>query len=90
MFVNRLFLTSIFFQTWEEALGRKLWEKVAGHVFENIYLPAAQTQSSGGTRQISPHNRSGTFNTTVDIKLKQWAENQLPVKSVEVRFIFIG
>ena len=44
MFVNRLFLTLIFFQTWEEALGRKLWEKVAGHVFENIYLPAAQTQ----------------------------------------------
>ncbi|XP_023335383.1 dynamin-like 120 kDa protein, mitochondrial [Eurytemora carolleeae] len=71
-------------QTWEEALGRKLWEKVAGHVFENIYLPAAQTQSSGSTRQISPHNRSGTFNTTVDIKLKQWAENQLPIKSVEV------
>jgi len=71
-------------QTWEESLGRKLWEKVAQHVFENIYLPAAQSQKSGATRQISPHNRSGTFNTTVDIKLKQWAENQLPVKSVEV------
>lgn len=26
----------------------------------------------------------GTFNTTVDIKLKQWAENQLGVKCVEV------
>ena len=38
----------------------------------------------GGTRQISPHNRSGTFNTTIDIKLKQWAENQLPIKSVEI------
>jgi optic atrophy protein 1 len=25
----------------------------------------------------------GTFNTTVDIKLKQWAEQQLPQKSVE-------
>jgi len=71
-------------QTWEESLNRKLWEKVAQHVFENIYLPAAQNQNSGGTRQISPHNRSGTFNTTVDIKLKQWAENQLPIKSVEV------
>jgi len=72
-------------QTWEEALGRKLWDKVAQHVFENIYLPAAQNQGAGGgTRQISPHNRSGTFNTTVDIKLKQWAENQLPIKSVEV------
>jgi optic atrophy protein 1 len=28
--------------------------------------------------------KSGTFNTTVDIKLKQWAENQLGVKCVEV------
>ena len=26
----------------------------------------------------------GTFNTTVDIKLKQWAESQLGVKCVEV------
>lgn len=71
-------------QTWEDSLGKKLWERVSQHVFENIYLPAAQTQSSGGTRQISPHNRSGTFNTTIDIKLKQWAENQLPIKSVEI------
>jgi len=71
-------------QNWEDSLGRKLWERVSQHVFENIYLPAAQTQQSGSTRQISPHNRSGTFNTTIDIKLKQWAENQLPIKSVEI------
>lgn len=71
-------------QTWEEALGRKLWDKVAQYVFENIYLPAAQNQVTGSSRQISPHNRTGTFNTTVDIKLKQWAESQLPIKSVEV------
>ena len=30
-------------------------------------------------------NRTGTFNTTVDIKLKQWTETQLPIKSVEVK-----
>ena len=29
-------------QTWEQALGEKLWDKVAGFAFENIYLPAAQ------------------------------------------------
>lgn len=29
-------------QTWEEALGRKLWEKVAPFVFESIFLPASQ------------------------------------------------
>ncbi|GLH01491.1 Dynamin-like 120 kDa protein, mitochondrial [Gryllus bimaculatus] len=56
---------------WEELLMKKLWDKVSMHVFENIYLPAAQTGSTG------------TFNTTVDIKLKQWAEQQLPQKSVE-------
>ncbi|KAK7028025.1 Dynamin-like 120 kDa protein, mitochondrial [Halocaridina rubra] len=57
---------------WEDALSKKLWEKVATHIFENIYLPAAQTDNSG------------TFNTTADIKLKQWAELTLPKKCVEV------
>lgn len=56
---------------WEEALMKKLWEKVATHVFENLYLPAAQSDTSG------------TFNTTVDIRLKQWADQQLPHRSVE-------
>ena len=32
-------------QTWEQALGEKLWDKVAGFAFENIYLPAAQVVS---------------------------------------------
>uniref|UniRef100_UPI00398F72F0 dynamin-like GTPase OPA1, mitochondrial isoform X3 n=1 Tax=Pristiophorus japonicus TaxID=55135 RepID=UPI00398F72F0 len=57
---------------WEEILQRKLWERVATHVIENIYLPAAQSMNSG------------TFNTTVDIKLKQWTDKQLPHKAVEV------
>ncbi|XP_070183367.1 dynamin-like GTPase OPA1, mitochondrial isoform X3 [Littorina saxatilis] len=57
---------------WEEAFNKKLWERSATHVIENIYLPAAQAQNSG------------TFNTTVDIKLKQWADVQLPKKCVEV------
>ncbi|XP_051874177.1 dynamin-like 120 kDa protein, mitochondrial isoform X3 [Pristis pectinata] len=57
---------------WEEILQRKLWERVSTHVMENIYLPAAQSANSG------------TFNTTVDIKLKQWTDKQLPRKAVEV------
>ena len=32
---------------WEDALMKKLWAKVATHVFENLYLPAAQSNSSG-------------------------------------------
>ncbi|KAM5334741.1 dynamin-like GTPase OPA1, mitochondrial isoform 4-T4 [Glossophaga mutica] len=57
---------------WEEMLQQSLWERVSTHVIENIYLPAAQTMNSG------------TFNTTVDIKLKQWTDKQLPNKAVEV------
>ncbi|EMP27109.1 hypothetical protein UY3_15803 [Chelonia mydas] len=55
---------------WEEILQKTLWERT--HVIENIYLPAAQATNSG------------TFNTTVDIKLKQWTDKQLPNKAVEV------
>jgi len=69
-------------QTWEQAMEAKLWGKVSQYAFENIYLPAAQSHATN--RQISTHNRTGTFNTTVDIKLKQWTESQLPIKSVEV------
>ncbi|XP_059426888.1 dynamin-like 120 kDa protein, mitochondrial isoform X2 [Carassius carassius] len=57
---------------WESILQKKLWERVSTHVIENIYLPAAQTTNSG------------TFNTTVDIKLKQWTDKQLPHKALEV------
>lgn len=61
----------------EEILQKMLWERVSTHVIENIYLPAAQTMNSG------------TFNTTVDIKLKQWTDKQLPNKAVEVRIWFL-
>ncbi|XP_041126755.1 dynamin-like 120 kDa protein, mitochondrial isoform X4 [Polyodon spathula] len=57
---------------WEDILQKKLWERVSTHVIENIYLPAAQTMNSG------------TFNTTVDIRLKQWTDKQLPHKALEV------
>ncbi|XP_054838974.1 dynamin-like 120 kDa protein, mitochondrial isoform X2 [Eublepharis macularius] len=57
---------------WEEILQKTLWERVSTHVIENIYLPAAQALNAG------------TFNTTVDIKLKQWTDKQLPSKAVEV------
>ncbi|KAG8445132.1 hypothetical protein GDO86_010048 [Hymenochirus boettgeri] len=66
-------LTQVTPKHWEEILQKTLWERVSTHVIENIYLPAAQTANSG------------TFNTTVDIKLKQWTDKQLPNKAVEVR-----
>ncbi|XP_040284274.1 dynamin-like 120 kDa protein, mitochondrial isoform X2 [Bufo bufo] len=65
-------LTQVTPKHWEEILQKTLWDRVSTHVIENIYLPAAQTMNSG------------TFNTTVDIKLKQWTDKQLPNKAVEV------
>lgn len=57
---------------WEDAFSKKIWEKNSTYIFENIYLPAAQSQNSG------------VFKTTVDIKLSQWASTILPKKCVEV------
>lgn len=34
---------------WEEVLMVRIWEKVSMHVFENIYLPAAQSGGPGAT-----------------------------------------
>nr|XP_019527070.2 dynamin-like 120 kDa protein, mitochondrial isoform X1 [Aedes albopictus] len=64
-------LSQVSAKKWEELLNDKLWEKLSNYVFENVYLPAAQ---SGSTN---------SFNTMVDIKLRQWAEQALPAKSVE-------
>jgi optic atrophy protein 1 len=64
-------LSQISSKKWEELLNKKLWEKISNYVFENIYLTAAQSGSQN------------SFNTMVDIKLRQWAEDVLPAKSVE-------
>ena len=32
---------------WETSVSQHLWEKVSTYVFENIYLPAAQTHNAG-------------------------------------------
>ncbi|XP_023165216.1 dynamin-like 120 kDa protein, mitochondrial isoform X5 [Drosophila hydei] len=61
-------LSQISAKKWDDTLTIKLWEKLSNYVFENVYLPAAQSDS---------------FNTMVDIKLRQWAEQALPAKSVE-------
>lgn len=56
---------------WEQLLYDKLWEKLSNYCFENVYLAAAHSGSQGA------------FNTMVDIKLRQWADQALPAKSVE-------
>uniref|UniRef100_A0A1B6EGX7 Dynamin-like GTPase OPA1, mitochondrial n=1 Tax=Clastoptera arizonana TaxID=38151 RepID=A0A1B6EGX7_9HEMI len=64
-------LSEVSVKHWEDLIMSKIWGKVSSHVFENIYLIAAQ---SGNPKM---------FNTIVDIKLKQWADILLPQKSVE-------
>ncbi|RWS10357.1 hypothetical protein B4U79_01964 [Dinothrombium tinctorium] len=57
---------------WEEVIAKHLWDRVSFYVFEQIYLPSAQSYNSG------------TFKTQVDIRLKQWADLTLPEKAVDV------
>ncbi|XP_074604504.1 opa1 mitochondrial dynamin like GTPase isoform X2 [Brevipalpus obovatus] len=57
---------------WEEILSKKLRDKVRNDLIEDMYLPAYQIDNKG------------LFKTHIDIKLKQWVENELPSKSVEV------
>lgn len=38
-------LSQVSAKNWEDALNDKLWEKLSTYIFENIYLPAAQTGS---------------------------------------------
>lgn len=37
---------------WEEVLMIRMWEKVSMHVFENIYLPAAQSGNPSTYRPV--------------------------------------
>lgn len=67
-----LTLSEITPQMWEDIITKHLWSAVASHFIEAIYLPAAQADN--------PSN----FNTSVDIKLKQWADRTLPDISVKV------
>jgi optic atrophy protein 1 len=67
-------LSQVSARQWEELFMLKLWEKVSPYVFESIYLPAGQTVDSG------------TFNTTVDIKLREWADQKLPKSAVDVGY----
>ncbi|CAB4064349.1 OPA1 [Lepeophtheirus salmonis] len=69
---------------WEDMINRKLWKKIAPYVFENIYLPATQSRFSESSVVTSQKSQTGIFNTTVDIRLKKWADTNLGNICVEV------
>lgn len=65
-------LSQVTAKEWEDAFSKKIWDKNAPYIFENIYLPAAQAQNLG------------ELNTNIDVKLAKWASGVLPKKCVEV------
>ncbi|CAF4953293.1 unnamed protein product [Pieris macdunnoughi] len=58
---------------WEARLQKALWAAAAQRIFAGIYLPAAANASEDVDK----------FNTSVDIKLREWAENELATLSIQ-------
>ncbi|XP_063543531.1 dynamin-like 120 kDa protein, mitochondrial [Cydia strobilella] len=58
---------------WEKRLAAALWTAASGKVFTGIYLPSAAAAQEDVDK----------FNTSVDIKLREWAEAELPVQSIQ-------
>lgn len=65
-------LSAVSAHAWEQRLHSALWAAVAPRVFQGIYLPSA----------ANAHDDVDKFNTSVDIKLREWAEAELPGVSV--------
>lgn len=65
-------LSQIPAQHWEAIFKRNLWTKFSDDLFNNIYLPASSAECPGA------------FNTTIDIKLRNWAEKTLPHLCVQI------
>lgn len=57
-------------EDWEKILEKKLWDCVSNHVFDQILMPAWVVDNAG------------SFNTLVDIRLKHWADKELPQRSI--------
>ncbi|KAL4707559.1 hypothetical protein ACJJTC_000311 [Scirpophaga incertulas] len=58
---------------WEERLHTALWDVAADRIFDGVYLPAA----------AQAHDDVDKFNTLVDIKLREWAQEELPTQSIK-------
>ncbi|XP_013184729.2 dynamin-like 120 kDa protein, mitochondrial isoform X2 [Amyelois transitella] len=65
-------LSAVAAPAWELRLQAALWNTAAERIFQQIYLPAA----------ASAHLDVDKFNTSVDIKLREWAESELPLQSI--------
>ena len=80
----------------EKFIRDRLWENISDFVVDQIWLPAlaAATQNLPGSPAAKPgeaprvassnFSSSNTFNTRIDIGLKQWAEKPLPARCIQV------
>ncbi|XP_050527682.1 dynamin-like 120 kDa protein, mitochondrial isoform X2 [Daktulosphaira vitifoliae] len=69
-------LSLISVKDWERELSDALWNGISHYIIENVYLQAMY--------EANKTNNQASFNTVVDIKLKQWAEEMFPRKSVNI------
>ncbi|XP_049882110.1 dynamin-like 120 kDa protein, mitochondrial isoform X2 [Pectinophora gossypiella] len=65
-------LSAVAAPQWEQRLQRALWGNAHDKVLAGIYLPAAASAGDDVDK----------FNTSVDIKLREWAESELPTQSI--------
>lgn len=57
---------------WEFLLHQHLWKSISNQIIDHILMPSLAVDNAV------------SFNTLIDIKLKHWAEKELPNKSVQV------
>uniref|UniRef100_A0A915EGK1 Dynamin-like GTPase OPA1 C-terminal domain-containing protein n=1 Tax=Ditylenchus dipsaci TaxID=166011 RepID=A0A915EGK1_9BILA len=57
---------------WESLLKKQLRKAISSHVLDHILMPASSVDNAG------------SFNTLIDIKLKHWADKELPLKSLAI------
>nr|CDS31608.1 optic atrophy 1 protein opa1 [Hymenolepis microstoma] len=69
---NLVSLSTIPSVTWEKKIKERLWQKLQGYVFDNIFEPA-QLKSN-----------LGSYQTFVDVLLRDWSQHELPQLCVQV------
>ncbi|CAF1291467.1 unnamed protein product [Adineta ricciae] len=70
-------LSQIPSRQWEENLSKHLWSTMSQYIFDDVFSTAAQTGSVGA------------FNTTVDVKLQQWAAKELPRQCIQISHLVL-
>ncbi|KAA3682234.1 optic atrophy protein 1 [Paragonimus westermani] len=81
-------LNGITASTWEKNLRSQLWDDLQNYVFENIFEPAQLLDDLGLPSKFRDHLlklafSSSSFQTNIDIWLREWVEKDLPNLAVQ-------